>query len=1089
MTDANVSVSFSASVADFVAGVGQAKDALQSFSAPFGDINGQLASLAKASADAFSAARFQPYRDALTATQSLEQSLAADRARAAAAMRAGDDEAYADATRAAQLAATEELRLIEDGLKQKLALYGEEARAYAISQSQKLALSTQAINEAYALEVGALKEREALGEQSLAAKQRVDDLFIEATRRRDDEMTSVTRAALQEQERDYQSFANAIEQAFNSQLRGLISGTENWHTAFKNVLEGLLIKFIEMTETTVANHLLGETMKTAATTTGVAARTGAEEAGAAASMGAQGAAMVRSILSSAAESFAGVFGFLAPLMGPFAAGPAAAAQATVAGMAGSVASADIGMWQAPQDMLTLVHHNELIMPAAEAGAFRSMLGDGAAGGGNPGAVQIHPTTNVHVSALDAGSVSQWMKSNSGTMMKAIDEAMKHGAHLGLKGLGGPDMVTATGVHLLPSTGEFTYDTIPFIAAQHSWTTGTLFGAEPINTYFAPGGAKTDYSYAIDQLQAAHPECRTVSVVVSWFFNSEDAAACKIYPSTIFLLGEIWQAESGVPVETHWMVSGLTEQDFPGVIPLPTTSNGSYVYGGTPSDPSIVRCIRDLKARGFKVVFYPFLLGTCPGYPWRGRIAFSPDNSSAATAAVGAFLGAAAGGEFVQDPVNLTVGYLGSKFDWTYRRMILHYANLCCVAGGVNLFVIGSELRGLETIRGPAWTAAGTTNSSGAAVWDYPFVAGLVTLANDVRSVFDLAGLTKSLATLENLITYSADWSSWMGWQHPGANGQWPHLDSLWASSNIDLVSFDNYLPLSDWTTGTGGIDATENWSRPAPSGSWPPSSATMSGLGLSGVPTIYSSAYLKANIEGGQYYNWFYNDGNNDGIGLDPNGSGLQVSLCEGDRLAQARNAYRPINRSSPTSSYAGGGTTPITPFMRPAAAGFRKGRRPNGRRSRSRSSCSNTASRRSTRRPISRTCSSTPNRLKAPRRTGRSGTTPAASAICRSATTPSPRWPCKQSMTTGTPTETTPPAAPACRCSTGRSPASGIGTLAPGRSSRSTRRRGATPATGRRATGRRDSEPRLFRRRRPRRRHPEPSPSSRACRLSDGRC
>ena len=73
-----------------------------------------------------------------------------------------------------------------------------------------------------------------------------------------------------------------------------------------------------------------------------------------------------------------------------------------------------------------------------------------------------------------------------------------------------------------------------------------------------------------------------------------------------------------------MASGLTEQDFPGIIPLPTTSNGSYVYGGTPSDPSIVRCIRDLKARGFKVVFYPFLLGTCAGYPWRGLITFSPD---------------------------------------------------------------------------------------------------------------------------------------------------------------------------------------------------------------------------------------------------------------------------------------------------------------------------------------------------------------------------------------------------------------------------------------------------------------------------------
>ena len=156
-------------------------------------------------------------------------------------------------------------------------------------------------------------------------------------------------------------------------------------------------------------------MKTSATAAGAAARAGAEEAGAAASMGAQGAAMIRSILSSAAETFAGVFGFLSPLMGPLAAGPAAAAQATVAGMAGSVASADIGMWQVPQDMLTLVHHNELVMPAAEAGAFRSLLGeDRLAGGQNAAAVHIHPTTNVHVSALDAGSVSQWMRSNSRT---------------------------------------------------------------------------------------------------------------------------------------------------------------------------------------------------------------------------------------------------------------------------------------------------------------------------------------------------------------------------------------------------------------------------------------------------------------------------------------------------------------------------------------------------------------------------------------------------------------------------------------------------------------------------------------------------
>src|SRR5579871_7044985 len=112
MPDANVSVTFSASVADFVTGVDQAKDALQSFSAPFGEINAHLASLASASARAFSADQLQPYRDALNATRALEQAIAADRERATAALRAGDDGAYSDAIRAAQEATGEEIRLM-----------------------------------------------------------------------------------------------------------------------------------------------------------------------------------------------------------------------------------------------------------------------------------------------------------------------------------------------------------------------------------------------------------------------------------------------------------------------------------------------------------------------------------------------------------------------------------------------------------------------------------------------------------------------------------------------------------------------------------------------------------------------------------------------------------------------------------------------------------------------------------------------------------------------------------------------------------------------------------------------------------------
>jgi uncharacterized protein (TIGR02217 family) len=439
-----------------------------------------------------------------------------------------------------------------------------------------------------------------------------------------------------------------------------------------------------------------------------------------------------------------------------------------------------------------------------------------------------------------------------------------------------------GVHLLPSTGEFTYDTIAYEGAR----VGTSLS--PINTFFAPGGSKTDYSYSIDQLQAAHPECTTVSIVCAWFCDGLTPGSNHLYPSTTYIGGAFQPSAGGTD---EWRCSSLNQLSA-GLIPIPT-SGGSFIYGGTPSEQSIVRCIRDLKSRGFNVVFYPFILMTASGQPWRGRMTYSPDVSSAATTAVEAFLGAATTSDFTLDSVDLTVAYSGSPTDYTYRRMILHYAWLVTIAGGVDLFTIGSELRGMETIRGPAWTQAGTTDSSGFAVWDYPFVAGLQTLANDVRSIFNSQGLPKNLATLTNLIAYSADWSDWMGYQHPGENGQWPHLDQLWASSNIDIVSLDNYMPLSDWTTGETGLDQI-NWQNPPPSGAWPPSSADMSGLGLSGPPTIYSIPYLKANLEGGEKFNWFYDDGANGGPALDPNGSAEIVSQPQGDRAAQSRSPFFP---------------------------------------------------------------------------------------------------------------------------------------------------------------------------------------------------
>jgi hypothetical protein len=96
------------------------------------------------------------------------------------------------------------------------------------------------------------------------------------------------------------------------------------------------------------------------------------------------------------------------------------------------------------------------------------------------------------------------------------------------------------------------------------------------------------------------------------------------------------------------------------------------------------------------------------YPWRGRVTItpaagqpgSPDQTSAAATQVDALVGTAAPSDFAV--VGQTVVYSGPA-EWSYRRFILHYAHLALAAGGVDAFVIGSELRGLTQVRDSAST--------------------------------------------------------------------------------------------------------------------------------------------------------------------------------------------------------------------------------------------------------------------------------------------------------------------------------------------------------------------------------------------------
>lgn len=367
-----------------------------------------------------------------------------------------------------------------------------------------------------------------------------------------------------------------------------------------------------------------------------------------------------------------------------------------------------------------------------------------------------------------------------------------------------------GVVLIPGSGEFVLAPEPVSRVRGSGS------SEPENTHTRQGG--TDWAVAIDQLEATLPNAKGISLVVSWFGTDLRAGHCQLRPGV--------ETTSKTTTPIAWKVAGV-ERAGAYVV---SQRDGRATYGGTPSDQSVIDAIRDLNERDFDVTLTPFVLmdvasdnalpdpygGTAQApYPWRGRITCdpapgepgSPDKTAAAAAQIAAFVGMAAPGDFALDGDEVI--YSGSD-EWSYRRMVLHQAHLAKAAGAVAAFLIGTELRGLT------WVRDGASS--------YPFVAALAALAADVKTVLPGAK-----------VSYAADWSEYFGHQPADGTGDVHfHLDPLWASPAIDAVGIDCYWPLADWREGREHLDYA------------------------AGVRSIYDLAYLRANVQGGEGYAWYY---------------------------------------------------------------------------------------------------------------------------------------------------------------------------------------------------------------------------------------
>ena len=373
-----------------------------------------------------------------------------------------------------------------------------------------------------------------------------------------------------------------------------------------------------------------------------------------------------------------------------------------------------------------------------------------------------------------------------------------------------------GVALMPGSGDYA------LASERVTFDEGIGRTKTVN--MNASRRRTDIEVSLDQLREEVPSCRATSLIVSWFGDDLRCGDCQLRPKVEQKL----QDSDTMP----WAVSGLSRASA-GQVPY---VDGRPVYGGTPTDRSVLQAIAALKARGQHVTFYPFILmeqlsGNAlpnpltgavgqPVLPWRGRITTSlapglpgsPDGTSAAEAQVRAFFGDASPADFVAagQGASASVSYAGPA-EFSYRRFILHYAHLCARSGAVDAFCIGSEMRGLTQIRGPGDS--------------FPAVAEMVRLLRNVRGILG-PGVK---------LGYAADWSEYFGY-HPqdGSGDVFFHLDPLWSDPDCDFIGIDNYMPLSDWRDGGDHLDAQ------------------------AGVASIYDADYLAAGVAGGEGYDWYY---------------------------------------------------------------------------------------------------------------------------------------------------------------------------------------------------------------------------------------
>ncbi len=298
-----------------------------------------------------------------------------------------------DEVRQAQQAANEEIAAIGRATEAKIRAAEQALATQSITAQQAAQIEIAAVNQQEQAETQLLQHLIENGNLTIAEQRKLWAQIEQIEQTSAQKRADIEAKAAKQIQREWETTFNSILQPFNQAIDGMIRGTQTLQQAIGNILESLLMKFIEFVEEEVVKWAAGELTKLGISTSSAAAQLG--------KMVTAGFAQIQVDAAVAAAGTEAATAYLGPEVSVPA---AAAAYKETLGWAAGLGGVGlaVGAWDIPGTMAATLHAGEMVVPQTFAEGIRQN-----AGGFGGGDVHVHAPINI--TAFDARSVTAWFK--------------------------------------------------------------------------------------------------------------------------------------------------------------------------------------------------------------------------------------------------------------------------------------------------------------------------------------------------------------------------------------------------------------------------------------------------------------------------------------------------------------------------------------------------------------------------------------------------------------------------------------------------------------------------------------------------------